>query len=185
VVTGQLHTFKIHYKATHLGADLHPNYIQELPAVYSNQDYNHFVYYGGGAPWTNAPVTTTLFPNLPHFSPVLYVPEHWGAYADARNQGITLYAPSRCPYAFGFASADPGPGGPTDNATNDFQLVDLLTIFPNMVFETDVYLVAGDVGEARQTVYQLHQILSAPDIPGFAGSVARLTPPSTATVHTP
>jgi hypothetical protein len=116
VVTGQLHTFKIHYKATHLGADLHPNYIQELPAVYSNQDYNHFVYYGGDAPWTNAPVTTTLFPNLPHFSPVLYVPEHWGAYADARNQGITLYAPSRYPYAFGFASADPGPGGPTDNA---------------------------------------------------------------------
>jgi hypothetical protein len=160
----RLHTFKVHYKATHLGADLHVNYIQELPAVYSNQNYNHFIYYGGVDPWTNDAVTSTLFPNLPQFSPILYVPEHWGAFADDQSQGVTLYAPSRYPYTFGFASADPGPGAPTDNATNDFQLLDYLTIWPHMVFETDVYLVAGDVGEARQTIYQLHQILSAPDI---------------------
>jgi hypothetical protein len=177
-VLSQLHTFKVHYKATHLGNDLHPNYIQELPAVYSNQNYNHFIYYGGADPWTNGSVTATLFPNLPQFSPMLYVPEHWGAYADDKNLGVTLYAPSRYPYTFGFASADPGPGGPTDNATNDFQLLDYLTIWPRMVFETDVYLIAGDVEEARQTIYQLHQILGAPDIFPPTGQIDSLAPGS-------
>jgi Bacterial Ig domain len=57
--------------------------------------------------------------------------------------------------------------------------VDFLTIFPNMVFETDVYLVAGDVGEARQTVYQLHQILSAPDVFAPDGAIDAPAPGAT------
>ncbi len=178
-VLGQLHTFKVHYKATHLGADLHANSIQELPAVYSNQNYDRFVYYGGVAPWTNETVTATQFPNLPQFSPILYVPEHWGAFADAQNQGVTLYAPSRYPYTLGFAAPDPGPGGQTDNATNYFLLADYLTISPHMVFETDVYLIAGDLQEARQSVYQLHQILGAPDIFAPTGATDSPGPGST------
>lgn len=165
------HTFKAHYKATHLGSDLHANTGQEFPAVYTNQDYSRFVYYGGASPWTNGVVTVTQFPDLPQFSPVLYVPEHWGALVDAQNVGLTVYVPSQYPYVVGFAAPDPGPGGPTDNATNYFAPTPPLTLAPGFVFEGDIYLIAGDYGAARQIVYQLHQSLNAPDIFTPMGSI--------------
>jgi hypothetical protein len=39
-----------------------------------------------------------------------------------------------------------------------------LTIGPNVVFEGDIYLIAGDPAGARQIIYDLHQSLTAPDI---------------------
>jgi len=163
-VTDQPHTFKAHYKATHFGSDLHTNTVQEFPAVYTNQDYNRFVYYGGTSPWTNGAVTATQFPDLPEFSPVLYVPEHWGSLVDTQNMGLTVYVPSQYPYVVGFSAPAPGPGGPTDNATNYFAPTPWLTLTPGLVFEGDIYLIAGDFVTARQIVYQLHQGLNAPDI---------------------
>jgi len=173
-VTDHPHTFKAHYKATHLGNDLHANTGQEFPAVYTNQDYNQFVYYGGTSPWTNGAVTVTQLPDLPQFSPVLYVPEHWGALVDAQNVGLTVYVPSQYPYVVGFSAPDPGPGGSTDNATNYFAPTPSLTLAPGFVFEGDIYLIAGDYAIARQIVYQLHQSLNAPDI--FAPTGATDTP---------
>ena len=118
-VSSQPHTFKAHYKVTHLGNDLHADAPAEFPAVYTNQDYDRFVYYGDTTPWTNGAVTVTQFPAYT-FSPVLYVPEHWGALVDANNVGLTVYVPSQYPYVAGFGEPDPGPGGPTDNADNYF-----------------------------------------------------------------
>jgi len=163
-VTGQPHTFKVHYKVTHLGNDLHANTAQEFPAVYTNQDYNRFVYYGGAAPWTNAALTVTQFPGLPSFSPRLYVPERWGALVNSQNIGLTVYVPSQEPYLIGFAAPNSGPGGPTDSATNYFALMGNLTLGPNLLFEADIYLIAGDYATARQIVYNLHQSVTAPDI---------------------
>jgi hypothetical protein len=163
-VTGQPHTFKVHYKATHLGGDLHPNTSQEFPAVYTNQAYNRFVYYGGAAPWTNDALTATQLPDLPLSSPRLYVPERWGALVDSQNVGLTVYVPSQDPYLAGFAAPVPGPGNPTDSATNYFALSGNLTIGPSFVFEGDIYLIAGDSAAARQIVYNLHQSVGAPDI---------------------
>ena len=164
LVTGQPHTFKVHYKATHLGGDLHANTPQEFPAVYTNQDYNRFVYYSGAAPWTNGALTATQFPDLPSSSSRLYVPERWGALVDSQNIGLTVYVPSQDPYLIGFAAPVPGPGNPTDDATNYFALLGNLTIGPSFVFEGDIYLMAGDYATARQIVYDLHQSASAPDI---------------------
>src|SRR5262249_13908708 len=47
------HTFKVHYKVTHLGADFHGTGGQEFLAVYTNRDYATFVSYQGPAAWTN------------------------------------------------------------------------------------------------------------------------------------
>jgi hypothetical protein len=177
-VTDHPHTFKAHYKVTHLGNDLHTNTVQEFPAVYANQDYNRFVYYGGTSSWTNGAVTVTQFPDLPQFSPVLYVPEHWGALVDSQNVGLTIYVPSQYPYVMGFAAPDPGPGGPTDNATNAFAPSSPRTLVPGLVFEGDIYLIAGDYITARQIVYELHQNLKASDIFPPAGATDTPSPGS-------
>jgi hypothetical protein len=157
------HTFKAHYKVTHLGSDLHADAPAEFPAVYTNQNYNRFISYGGTAPWTNGAITITQLPAYT-FSPILYVPEHWGALVDTQNVGLTVYVPSQYPYVVGFAEPDPGPGGPTDNADNYFAPAANLTIGPSFVFQGDIYLIAGDFASARGTVYALHQSLSPPDI---------------------
>jgi len=85
--------------------------------------------------------------------------------------GLTVYVASQYPYMSGFDY--PGPGGPTD-ATNYFAPFAMLTIAPDFVFEGDYYLIAGDVGSARQIVYELHQPASAPDL--FAPFGATDTP---------
>jgi Big-like domain-containing protein len=179
-VTNQPHTFKVHYKATHLANDLHPDAAQEFPAVYTNGNYNRFVYYGGVSPWANGAVSVTQFPNLPAFSPELYVPEHWGALVDTQNLGLTVFVPSQYPYVLGFASLSPGGSGPTDDWTNYFAPFVTFDIGPNFVFQGDIYLIAGDYTAARQIIYQMHQNLPSADILPPTGSTD--TPSSGATV---
>jgi len=164
-VTSQPHTFKVHLKATHLGNDQHANTGQEFPAVYTNRDYNRFLYYGGNTPWKNAPTTVTLLPILgqqPFGS--YYISEQWGALVNTEDAGLTVYVPSVDPYVTSFSAPDVGGGGPTDNSTNYFAPLGNLTIGPGLVLEGDFYLVAGDSTQARQIVYQLHQSLNIPDI---------------------
>lgn len=177
-VDGRSHAFKCHYKITHLGSDLHANAQQEFPAVYTNADYNRFVYYGGTTPWTNGAVTNTQFQQLGSPGLTLYVAEHWGAHVDTQNVGLTVYVPSQYPYVGGFDFA--GPAGPSGNGTNYFAPFAMLTIVPNMVFEGDYYVIAGDVTNSRQIVYELRQGTSAPDL--FAPFGATDIPAAVSTV---
>jgi Bacterial Ig domain len=163
-VTSQPHTFKVHLKATHLNNDQHANTGQEFPAVYTNRDYNRFVYYGGNAPWKNNTTTSTQLPNLGQPNPAYYVSEQWGSLVNTQNSGLTVYVPSVDPYFIGFTAPDIGGGGPADNSTNYFAPLGNLTIGPGFVFEGDFYVIAGDGTQARQIVYQLHQNLMIPDI---------------------
>jgi len=179
-VTSQLNTFKVHYKATHLGRDLHANGIQELPAVYTNQDYSRFARYEDTSPWTYGATTATQFPILGTDGPLVYVPEHWGALVNGQTLGLTGFAPSNYPYAQGFMAPDPGAGGPTDNATNYFILQSYLTIAPGYVFEWDVYLIPGDYRDARQIIYWLHETQGAPDI--FTATGATDSPSTGSTI---
>jgi hypothetical protein len=164
-VTSQPHTFKVHLKVTHLANDEHANTGQEFPAVYTNRDYNRFVYYGGNAPWKNAPTTVTLLPVLgqqPFGS--YYISEQWGALVDTQNIGLTVYVPSVDPYVTSFTAPDVGGNGSTDNSTNYFAPLGNLTIGPGFAFEGDFYVIAGQSTRAREIVYQLHQSLNIPDI---------------------
>jgi hypothetical protein len=161
-VSGHSHAFKAHYKITHLGTDLHTDAQQEFPAVYTNADYNRFVYYGGTAPWSSGAVSVTQFQQLGSPGSILYVPEHWGAHVNAQNVGLTVYVPSQYPYVGGFDF--PGPAGPTGDGTNYFAPFCMLTIGPSFTFEGDFYLVAGDYTAARQIIYELHLSGSTPDL---------------------
>ena len=165
-VTTSAHTFKVHYKVTHLGNDTHDTAGQEFPAVYTNRDYIHFVYYDGANPWTNDAVKLTQFPDLGQPNPPVTVLERWGALVDSTNAGLTVFSPSSGAIYIGFVSLDPSqPGGtPEDNSTNYFAALPNWTITPGFVQEADIYLIAGDYQAARTIVYQLHQTVPAPDI---------------------
>jgi hypothetical protein len=178
-VTQEAHTFKVHIKATHLGNDLHTITGQEFPAVYTNRDYNRFITYSGTNPWANGTTTVTLFPNLPAFSPSIYISERWGALVNTQNQGLTVYVPSVNPSMTGFSA--PGTGSsPTDDWTNYFAPLGNLSLTPGFVFEGDFYVIAGDSVAARQTIYRLHGELTIPVI--FAPFEATDQPPTGAVV---
>ena len=164
-VANSAHTFKVHYKVTHLGTDVHGTGGQEFLAVYTNRDYSHFAYYSGSSPWTNAATTTIQFPDLGMPNPSVTVGERWGALIDTNNEGLTVYAPSSGPVYIGFIALDPTSGsGPTDNSTNYFAPLLNWTISPGFVQEADVYVIAGDYRAARSIVYNLHQGTPAADI---------------------
>jgi hypothetical protein len=164
-VTSSPHTFKVHYKVTHLGSDTHGTGGQEFLALYTNWDYSRFVYYNGPTPWTSGGLTVTRFPDLGMPNPPVFVPERWGALVDAQNMGLTVYAPSSGPMYIGFVSYDPtSSGGPDDNSTNYFAPLLNWTISPGFVREADIYLIVGDYNAARAIVYALHKGPPAVDI---------------------
>jgi hypothetical protein len=173
-VTDHAFTFKVHFKITHFGADQHANSIQEFPAVYVNLGFDQFIRDGSRKPWTNAPVTSQLMPQLPQMTPTLYASEQWGAFVDNSDQGLTVFVPGMAPYIAGFAAAgDPGPSG---YGTNYFAPRTFFSFGPNSVLEGDVYLVAGDYKHARQVIYDLHNGLPAKDIFSPIGSVDNPAP---------
>jgi hypothetical protein len=162
-VTSSPHTFKVHYKVTHLGSDSHGNDSgQEFLAVYTNRDYATFVSYQGQTPWSNDTLTMAQFPLLGKRNPPVTVTEPWGALVDNRGTGLTVYAPDSGPVYIGFIAADPNSsGGPDDNATNYFASMATWTIGPGFVKEADFYLVGGDFHAARSILYRLHKSQTA------------------------
>jgi len=148
------HTFQVHCKVTHLGSDQHADAGQEFPAVYVNAQYNRFVYYSGTNPWTNGAVSFAQFQHLGDPGFLLYVPERWGAHVNEQNEGLAVFVPSQYPYVSGFDS-------PESN-TNYFLPFSMLTFAPNVTFEGNFYIIAGDYGAARQVIYDLHKQLGDP-----------------------
>jgi hypothetical protein len=152
LVAGHGRAFKVHYRITHFGTDTHTNAGQECPAVYVNRGFDTFQYYSGSDPWTYDSIANYVMPDLPNLSPLLYTPEHWGAYVDSNNSGITVYTPGSYPYTVGFNNPGPPPDG-----TNDFSPSTTFTWYPGAVLEFDFYMIAGQAVDARPIVYELQK----------------------------
>lgn len=80
---------KSNYKVTHLGSDLHGTGGQGFPALYTNRDYNRFVFYNGAAPWTSGGLSVIQFPDIGLPNPPVFATERWGALVDTQNMGLT------------------------------------------------------------------------------------------------
>jgi Bacterial Ig domain len=150
---------KVHYKVTHFGTDRHTNSYQEFPAVYTNSEFNRFVYYGGTEPWTNAEVNNLALPSPPNPSPTFYSPEQWEALVNNQNVGLTVYVPGQYPYATG--NSRPSTGS-ANSGTNYFLPRTTFSFGPGSVLEADIYLFGGDYKTARQAIYALRKA-PAPD----------------------
>jgi hypothetical protein len=161
-VTSHAFSFKVHYKVTHFGTDQHANALQEFPAVYVNLGYDQFLTDMSTSPWTNSVLTPVTMPFLPTFGPTLYSSEHWGAFVDSNDNGLTVFVPGMSNYVGGFAAA--GDSGPFGFGTNYFDPHTNFSFSPNSILEGDVYLVAGDVKHARQVIYDLHNNIPPVDI---------------------
>jgi hypothetical protein len=160
VVPGYGGTFKVHYRITHFGSDVHAAAPQELPVMYVNPVVPSFVYYSGNSPWSNAALTQFAMPAA-CCAPIVTT-ELWGAYVDATNTGIALYTPMQFPSAKGF------------NAGSTLQFTPLCPMSwqPGSVLEFDTYILLGAVAESRKVIYALHsQDTGASPLPplGFGG----------------
>lgn len=155
--------FLDHVVVTSFDTNMHYNYIQELPAVYTNGTYTNLAYYGGTAPWTNDTPTVTAAPMVPG-TPHLYAPEGWEASVDANNQGLTVYVAGGYPYVQAATFPDSANCcGSSNDATNYLLQLATATIAPGSSFSVDIYLIPGDYRAARQGIYSLHQSLAPVD----------------------
>lgn len=144
LVPGYNRVFKVHYRITHFGTDLHANAFQELPVMYVNPNVPNFVYYGGSMPWTNGGLSQHVMPYS--CCDMLPTTEQWGAYVDGSNLGIALYTPQQFPNSKGF------------NAFSTLQFTPMcpFTWGPGSVLDFDTYVLVGPVNESRAAIYALH-----------------------------
>ncbi len=158
-VPGHGRAFKVHYKIVHLRSDTHANAGQEYPAVYINRGFDTFEYYGGTNPWTYDSLSTFIIPDLPMQSPFLVTPERWGAYMDQNGSGITVYSPGAYPWSHGFNAP-----GDSPNGTNYFIATTPFTWAPEAVLESNFYVIAGPISDARPIIYELrhHETNASP-----------------------
>lgn len=153
--------FQIHLKLTQRGKGQYYNAAQELPAVYTDTQFNTLIFYAGTKPWTSGK-TTAKKANGPcpkKHAGLFYSSELWESYVNSAGDGLTLYVPGqypyiRCPIAF------PGSGS---NATNYFSALAPFTVSPKSSFEGDIFLIPGPYRVARQIIYELHKNLPNAD----------------------
>jgi hypothetical protein len=156
VVPGYNRVFKVHYKITHFGTDTHAAWLQELPVMYVNPNVTNFIYYGGGAPWTNDTLSQYTMPS--QCCVTLPTPEMWGAYVDATNTGIALYTPNSYPDSKGFNAG----------STLQFTPARPYSWDPGSVLEFDTYILVGSVQESRAAIYALQSQPQGPSpLPAF------------------
>ena len=165
-VPGHGRAFRIHYKITHFGTDTHANAGQEYPAVYINRGFDTFLYYGGTNPWTYDALSTFTMPDLPKQGPLLATPERWAAYVDHSNSGITVYTPGSFPWTHGFNAP-----GDSPNGTNYFVPTTPFTWAPGAVLESNIYVIAGPVSDARAIIYELRHEETSPSPFSAVGNV--------------
>jgi hypothetical protein len=150
VVPGFNRVFKVHYKITHFGSDLHADAFQEAPVMYVNPNVPNFFYYGGGSPWTGDILSQHVMPS--NCCDMLATTEQWGAYVDSNNIGIAVYTPQQFPNSKGF------------NAGSTLQFTPMCpyTWEPGGVLEFDTFVLVGTVDEMRAAIYALHSQQPAP-----------------------
>jgi hypothetical protein len=155
---------RVHYRIEYSGSQRHSNAPQELPAVYANGEFRHFIYYAGAEPWTNDAVKDTTL-NVPPPARVLHTTEHWLTLADTAGFGLTVYLPTQYPYGVGrYLPGDSREG----SATSFYRPLVTASWSPRSVTEGDYYLIVGNYREARQILYGIRgRLQSTQAMPPF------------------
>ncbi len=130
---------------------------QEIPAFYSIEPLNEFVYYKGDNPWTDAPLTEEpgliFWPDAgyPNFVSL----EHWAAFKGEFDDsfGIGLYVPNQTTFLTGVylrgETTNPDPS--CDGPTSYIAVVEDRKFKSFTPSEYEFYLATGDTTEIRNT----------------------------------
>lgn len=134
----------IHYRFSYCGDHDHEPRHQELPAVFVDYDLPNLVLYEGEEPWTGRGLKETV-PGWPN--EMKKSDECWAAYTDGDGWGIGVYFPGTnritC-YRY------EGPGGPSGSGCSYFAPIRTMDIKAGLIFEYDVFLTIGTVGQIRK-----------------------------------
>jgi hypothetical protein len=166
--------FKVTYRLSEFGKGIHYNSHQELPAVYTNKGYDRLVYYSGAKPWTSGALAERF---VKRCCPSYYSAEDWNAYVNSSGKGIAVYVPGQYPYVVAVAFPSSGSGSKGESTWYFTGLLNEFTVAPQYTLAADVYLIPGNVGDARKIIYALHErSTSADPFAPFIGSID--SPPS-------
>jgi hypothetical protein len=138
----------VHFKFSYTGKITHAERDQEIPAVFTEPEYENLVLYDGEKPWTNGQLNRSK-PGWPNEG--RKTTEHWAAYVNASDFGIGVLVPVAdrltC-YRFGDGKREHG-------SCSYFAPLTSFAIKPGFVFEYDAYLTIGSVEEIRQRFQNL------------------------------
>ena len=134
----------VRYRMTYSGKASHPEWDQEIPAVFVDSTLDTLVRYDGDAPWTGGALTRSrpAFPNE-----YVAATENWAAYArlgpDQPEVALGAYVPvaSRVT-CYRFPGAGP-------DACSYFAPLTRFAITPGFTFEYDLYLAVGPLAKVR------------------------------------
>jgi hypothetical protein len=137
----------VRYRMSYAGDAAHPEWDQEIPAVFVDPALDTLVRYAGDAPWTGGVLERSRpgWPNEYHA-----VDENWAAYVGKDDVGIGAYVPIArriTGYRFG--------DGRGPDACSYFAPLTRFAVRPGFVFGYDLYLTTGTVDEIRQTFGRL------------------------------
>jgi len=152
---GDQPAFRVRYRISHAGTDLHANGLQEIPAIYGNLGFDRLVYYDGGKPWTRGRLNIVPLPRSPEsLQPYVRTPEHWQGLVDSAGIGFVVYVPLQYSYTRGrHVVGEPGPRGRGLNYIRPFIP---FSFGPGSVLTVDTYLVVGESHQMRAAIYALH-----------------------------
>jgi len=141
---------KARFRATYEGDEVHQLSYQEFPFAYVNPGYDRIVTYTGDAPWTGAAAEVDATAGRPAAS------EHWVAFVNEADTGLTLYAPYHYPLV---TATRPDDSPPHQDDTNYLVPFFPHAYTPGSVVETTIYYIVGDWRQARETIADLRRDL--------------------------
>jgi len=143
---------KIHYKFCYNGEVINNIADQELPACFVDWDYAYLAYYAGTKPWGGEDLTIFEVPSSTSATGTKISEanwtEKWAAYINKAGWGVGIYSPS----SIGATYYRYGNGNSTGCTGSDCSYIAPLGSFalsPGFVYEYDVYLTIGTVGQIR------------------------------------
>ena len=134
---------RIRFRFSYKGADTHPPTHQELPAVFVDHALTNLVYYTGGEPWKDKPISKDV-PGWPNES--RKTDENWAGFIGPDGRGVGVLFPGTDKITtYRFAGKD----GPKGGGCSYFAPIRTMSITPGFVFEYSIYLTIGSADEMR------------------------------------
>ena len=146
------------FKFTYNGAMNNEATMQELPAVFVDYQLSNLLFYAGGKPWTNAPLTRTE-PSWPNEK--VRVDENWAAFVNVRGCGLAIYFPGTSEITtYRYGPTRNLTTGPQGSACSYLAPTQRLAITPGWTYEYDIWLMIGTVSEIRNAFYDRKEKLT-------------------------
>ena len=139
---------QIRFRMAYTGQKTHAPHHQEIPAIFTEPQYDILVAYEGDKPWTNDTVVRKQ-PGWPN--QMQRMAENWVAYVDKNDFGVGAYVPIASE-----ATCYRYQGGANSNCSYVAPLA-TFALKPGLVFEYTAYLTLGTSSQIRARFAELRQ----------------------------